>query len=251
MADLTLINCTLTSGAAIGGKATRGGGSGLGAGFYIDRGKTLTLSNIKIINCKAEGGSVETGNPCNGVGASFSSKNKDATHVSGGGDFPGLDYQSGGMGGASDGSTFLTGYGGARGGNNGGTGGGDGPGVDQGSTGLGGYCGGGGGGFGSGGGCPSLVNKVGCPTSPLILEGETFQVSETLIFPNPIVVKAINKLDVLDCVVLDTTDNISGSGVISKTGRGIWDHYGNCENTVDIYMAEGILRTLKHSPQKI
>lgn len=60
MADLTINNCILTNGAAIEGSAKIGGGGGLvaGGGVYIDRGNTLTLSNTKIIHCKATDGSV-------------------------------------------------------------------------------------------------------------------------------------------------------------------------------------------------
>ena len=461
-ADLTINNCTLSNGAAIGGNAKGGGGGGLGAGggIYIDRGNTLTLSNTKIIHCKAEGGSVTWGySPTNGGGASFSSENKNGQHSCGGGDYPGVQGDKGGTGGAYDGSTFLKGYGGGSGGNNGGKGGGNGPGVDQGGTGLGGYCGGGGGkarecgcsggngggngkknnlgyptfsggggggGFGSGGAASSPVNQagaggggfgggggqgysglkqggggggfggggggadipeysgkggryagdgsttknqaggggaglggaifigdgakielnmdgyvilennqgiggeaknpgqgyapdiflfresevyfnneqsaiapftlqsdlqappghldkgvikrgsgilylsntnnnyrggtflkegtlsianpkvVGCATSPIVLEGGTLQVTQTLIIPNPIVVKAMSRLDVLDNVVFNTTNSISEMGVVSKIGNGIWNYYGNSANTtVAIHVEQGIFRACK------
>ncbi len=53
MADLTLTNCTLRNGAAIGGRSQGkfvGAGLGCGGGVYIDRGQTLTITNLSLIH---------------------------------------------------------------------------------------------------------------------------------------------------------------------------------------------------------
>lgn len=151
MADLKISNCTLENGAAIGGNGG-GGGMGAGGGVYIDRGRRLTLTGSSIVNCKAQGGNSDVIDylQFGGGGASFSSSNKEGTKNRGGGDFPGLNNSSGGR---SDGSIFLTGYGGGS--SKAGIGGGNG----SGNAINGGYCGGGsrkfntssGGGGGNGG----------------------------------------------------------------------------------------------------
>lgn len=151
MADLTINNCALENGAAIGGNGG-GGGMGAGGGVYIDRGHRLTLKNSSICASKAQGGNSDAIDYLHfgGGGASFSSGNKHGTKNQGGGDFPGLTNSSGG---AFDGSSFLTGYGGGN--SKPGIGGGNGA-----ARGIkGGYCGGGsrefnktsGGGGGNGG----------------------------------------------------------------------------------------------------
>ncbi|MGL4347993.1 MAG: autotransporter-associated beta strand repeat-containing protein, partial [Chlamydiales bacterium] len=159
MADLSLTNCNLNQGAAIGGDSGSGG-AGLGAGgaVYIDRGQKLILSSLSISSCTAKGGTsfgrIRTNN-YSGAGASFSSASKYPSTTSGGGDYPGTKYS----GGSSDGSPFLTGYGGGNGiklfirGNDFivtqlNNEGGNGPGGNTTSIyqiGSGGYCGGGGG----------------------------------------------------------------------------------------------------------
>ena len=152
MADLTLTNCTLRNGAAIGGRSQGkfvGAGLGCGGGVYIDRGQTLTITNSSLTSNIAKGGRANSGGePLMTGGASFSDGTKDQ-----GGDYPGLATR----GGSSDGSPFLTGYGGG-GGNHSTQGGGDGPGHDAPDS-AGGYCGGGGAGnpkfkqnYGGGGG---------------------------------------------------------------------------------------------------
>lgn len=172
MADLTINNCTLQNGAAIGGD---GGGGGMGAGgaVYIDRGNTLTLITTNINGCKAQGGKGYGRRDIGGGGASFSTASKSSSTKDGGGDYPGLYF---GNGASYDGSLFLVGYGGgdggedlrlAKGDNKRGFGGGDGTGDDgvKSKGGNGGYCGGGGGcsgsnasgGGGNGGGSASII----------------------------------------------------------------------------------------------
>lgn len=141
MADLTINNCTLQNGAVIGGNGG-GGGMGAGGGIYIDRGKTLTLTQATIINSKAQGG-IGQNQQIGGGGASFSTLSKDGNETQSGGDFP----AKGSEGGVFDGSIFLIGYcGGSGGSNGGGSGGGDGTGSNGVSHqgGDNGYCGGGG-----------------------------------------------------------------------------------------------------------
>lgn len=89
--------------------------------------------------------------------------------------------------------------------------------------------------------CISNLKMLGIPTSPIILEGGILQVSETLSFPNPIVVKEKNILDIPSGITLKTTGNISGNGSICKTSNGVWDHYGDCIDTVDLNITEGSL----------
>lgn len=86
---------------------------------------------------------------------------------------------------------------------------------------------------------------LGCSTSPIIFQGGILQITRTLILSNPIVVKAISKLDVLDNVMLNTIDSISESGVICKTGNGMWNYHGNCANTIGIHISQGTLRAYK------
>lgn len=108
MADLSLTNCVLQNGVAIGGDGG-GGGMGAGGGVYIDRGNTLILTNTIITTCKALGGRGLGEYGFGGGGASFSTARKDGIKSMGGGDHPG---QNDGTGGEYDGSPFLTGYGG-------------------------------------------------------------------------------------------------------------------------------------------
>lgn len=135
MSDVTFTNCILENGAAIGGDGG-GGGMGAGGGVYIDRGRTLTLTDSSIRNCKAQGGNSDVIDylQFGGGGASFSTDNKNGSKKRGGGDFPGLNNSSGGK---SDGSTFLIGYGGGN--SRPGIGGG----IGSASGINGGYCGGG------------------------------------------------------------------------------------------------------------
>lgn len=85
----------------------------------------------------------------------------------------------------------------------------------------------------------SNPKMLGTPTSPIILEGGIWQISETLSFPNPIVVKEKNILDIPSGITVKTTGNISGKGSICKTSNGVWDHHGNCIGPVDINITEG------------
>lgn len=89
--------------------------------------------------------------------------------------------------------------------------------------------------------CISNPKMLGIPTSPVILEKGILQVNETLSFPNPIVVKEKNILDIPSGVIVKTTGDISGEGSICKTSKGVWDHYGDCIGTVDIDIVEGSL----------
>lgn len=145
MADLALTNCTLQNGAAIGGGggASSGGGLGCGGGIYIDRGNKLSMTNIAITKCKAQGGKgEEIFANLGGGGASFCTS-KIGNDLSAGGDYPG--YRDG-KGGSYDQSLFLSGYGGGDSITN--KGGGNGA-AERGKSG---YCGGGGSGrSGSGG----------------------------------------------------------------------------------------------------
>lgn len=137
MADLSLNNCILRNGAAIGGaaKGQCGAGLGCGGGIYIDRGQTLTITNTTLAVNLARGGEANPGGSLFTTGgASFSDGTKNE-----GGDYPGGEIK----GGESDGSPFLTGYGGGKG--NISNEGGDGPGHNAPDS-AGGYCGGGGGG---------------------------------------------------------------------------------------------------------
>ncbi|KAG6559232.1 Autotransporter beta-domain [Candidatus Rhabdochlamydia oedothoracis] len=149
---LTVQNCTLQNGGALGGNATTttggpgggaGGGGGLGAGggIYIAPGSSVILNSTTIQNNIARGGAGGTGqsntNIANGGcggGASFSSADPNSNGLSsGGGDNPGQSGVNGGKGGAQGGgdggknTQILTdgkagsGYGG--GGNGGGNGG--------------------------------------------------------------------------------------------------------------------------------
>ncbi|PWU14784.1 MAG: hypothetical protein C5B45_03910 [Chlamydiae bacterium] len=167
-APLTVQNCTLQNGGAIGGNGYNadtdagGGGGGLGAGgaIYIDRNQSVVLQEVVLANNKAQGGSggsliISGGLPKNGGGgggSSFSSAAKNAnTTGNGGGDNPG----TGVTGGA--GTNSGAGYGGGSGGSGGGAGGiggGNNAGAAAVATngGNGGYCAGGGGGGDSTGG---------------------------------------------------------------------------------------------------
>lgn len=89
--------------------------------------------------------------------------------------------------------------------------------------------------------CINNPKMLGIPSSPIILEGGILQVSETLSFANPIVVKEKNTLDIPIGITVKTTGNISGEGSISKTSNGVWDHYGDCTGTVDINITQGSL----------
>lgn len=156
-ADLFLTNCTLKNGVAIGGNGG-GGGLGAGGGVYIDRGNKLILINTSILNCQSKGG-IGTSERRGGGGASFSSNEKNAIELSGGGDYPGTATS----GGSFDNSEYLNGYGGGDGGKtkdgsrvSKSLGKGAGKNAEGVSGGDGGYCGGGGSGsyfeFPAGGG---------------------------------------------------------------------------------------------------
>ena len=119
-APLTVQNCTLQNGIALGGAATAGvpnywgGGGGLGAGgaIYVAPSTSLTLSDITLQNNIARGGvggigrvDPISGDGGGGGGASFSSAdpNANSSGTSGGGDNPGQKGSSGGTGGAQGG----------------------------------------------------------------------------------------------------------------------------------------------------
>ncbi|MGL4348209.1 MAG: autotransporter-associated beta strand repeat-containing protein, partial [Chlamydiales bacterium] len=171
MSNLSITNCVLQNGAAVGGNGG-GGGLGAGGGVYIDRGNQLFLENVVIKNCIAQGGNIATtsANIIGGGGASFSIADKNGTIQRGGGDYPGYIN---GDGGTYDNSLLTEGYGGGHGGNKGGESGGNGAGTDgleKGKGGgSGGYCGGGGAAAisnagGGGGGNPGgkgIINKAG------------------------------------------------------------------------------------------
>lgn len=149
-ASINLSGITLIQGLAQGGDGIGGGGGGLGAGggIYVDLGQTLTLTNMTIQNCAAQGGGGANGYQGGGGGASWTIGSIDGTTSGGGGDYPGIGITRGG----SAYATMPNGYGGGAGGSGTGTGlggdsGGSGAGADASTNngGAGGYCGGGGG----------------------------------------------------------------------------------------------------------
>ena len=160
VANLSIQDCTLQNGLALGGYGNSngsfagggGGGGGFGGAIYIDHGNALVLVNTTLVNNQAEGGAGAAGSNNgsftggSGGGASFSAASANASTYppnQGGGDVPGLSQ----TGGASIGTPPSLGYGGGRGG---GSSGGSGGGNGAGTTSNGGYCGGGGGGSGNG-----------------------------------------------------------------------------------------------------
>ncbi|QYF47984.1 Autotransporter beta-domain [Candidatus Rhabdochlamydia oedothoracis] len=108
-ANLTIENCNIQNGAAIGGNGISnqgsGGGGGLGAGggVYVAPNTVVTLNNTSLKNNLAQGGKGASGFQNlkgggfsgSGGGASFSSADPNASRTQGGGDNPG---QHGSMG---------------------------------------------------------------------------------------------------------------------------------------------------------
>ncbi|KAG6558983.1 Autotransporter beta-domain [Candidatus Rhabdochlamydia oedothoracis] len=108
-ANLTIENCNIQNGAAIGGNGisgqSSGGGGGLGAGggVYVAPNTVVTLNNTSLNNNLAQGGKGASGFQNlkgggfsgSGGGASFSSADPNASRTQGGGDNPG---QHGSMG---------------------------------------------------------------------------------------------------------------------------------------------------------
>ena len=163
-ASIDLQYITLHRGRALGGSGYGSGGGGLGAGggIYVDLGQTVSINNVTIQNCLAQGGNggnfpAFVSNNGGGGGASFSvTTNINASSGGPGGDNPGVNGGGGsGAGGAASKGTLGYGGGGGSSGSGGGaTGGGGGGGNNAGAAGgasssaggAGGYCGGGGGG---------------------------------------------------------------------------------------------------------
>ena len=156
-APVTIQNCTLQNGAAIGGAATTGvgpyggagGGMGAGGALYIAQNQSVTLQGTTLSGNTATGGAGSVGGTGSGQsgcggGASFSVASKNAGLLAGGGDNPGSQSLGG------SGTNNGTGYGGGAGGGPGGAGGGSGPGANGTAT-----AGGAGGDYGGGGGSPS------------------------------------------------------------------------------------------------